>query len=97
MPQPQKTPTPSKYQTPEAPKTNREKFVVHAIRKYEIEAESNFDALEAARKQISGDFDELEVYDATGKLRVTDRTGEAVEAGEIITIIGAQPPKLRKK
>ena len=90
MLQPPKTPTPSKDQTPEAPKNNREKFVVHAIRKYEIEAENCFDALEVARKQISGDFDELEVYDATGKLRVTDRTSEAVKAGEMITIIGAR-------
>jgi len=90
MLQPPKTPTPSKDQTPEAPKNNREKFVVHAIRKYEIEAENCFDALEVARKQISGDFDELEVYDATGKLRVTDRTSEAVKAGEMIAIIGAR-------
>ena len=70
---------------------------VHAIRKYEIEANSSFDALRAAKQQISGDFDRLEVYDATGKLRVTDCTGEAVKAGEMITIIGAQPPKPQKK
>ena len=38
----------------------------------------------------------MEVYDATGKLRVTDCTGEAVKAGEMITIIGAQPPKPQK-